>query len=161
MVDLEFKSLEASLGRAINWDVQGDVLRPPKFVDRWRILLWATPSRITLRRSQTRSFSRARTSPSLKMVSRSFTVSFIGISSSSPLVLHFLCNTRTSLIFSHVFCFRYINHELLPKEAFSASFLPVYVEEWVLDSSPHFMYTDEHDVYPFAHLKHAGWYLDY
>lgn len=94
------------------------------------------------------------------MVSRSFTVSFIGISSSSPLVLHFLCNTRTSLIFSHVFCFRYIYHELIPKEALSASFLPVYVEEWVLDSSPNFMYTDEHDVYPFAHLKHAGWYLD-
>jgi hypothetical protein len=23
------------------------------------------------------------------------------------------------------------------------------------------MYTDEHDVYPFAHLKQAGWYVDY
>jgi hypothetical protein len=119
-----------------------------------------TPSSITLRRSQTRSSSGTRTSLSLKMVSRSFTVFFIGISSSSPLVFHFLCNTQTSLIFFHVFCFRYIYHELISKEALFASFLPVYVEEWVLDPFLNFMYIDEHDVYPFAHLKHAGWYLD-
>jgi hypothetical protein len=87
-----------------------------------------TPSRITLKRSQTRSSSGARISLSLKMVSRSFTVSFIGISSSSPLVFHLLCNTRTSLIFFHVFSFRYIYHELIPKETLSASFLPDYVE---------------------------------
>jgi hypothetical protein len=54
----------------------------------------------------------------------------------------------------------YIYHELLPKKALSASFLPVYVEQWVNDTSSDFMYTEDHEVWPYPHLKHGGWYLD-
>ena len=61
---------------------------------------------------------------------------------------------------SSIFFSRYIFHELLPKEALSASFLPVYIEQWVDDSMSDYFYTEDHEVWPDTHLKQAGWYLD-
>jgi hypothetical protein len=72
--------------------------------------------------------------------------------------LHFLLY-HESFSFLNFFS-RYIFHELLPKEALSASFLPVYIEQWVDDSMSDYFYTEDHEVWLDTHLKQAGWYLD-
>ena len=153
---MEFKSLEASLGRTINWDVQGGVLRPPKFVDRWRILLWDHVFPHYFEEKSNTKFlmgtNLTEFEDGIKIIHRVLYRYFFFLSTCPS----FSLQNSNFFHFFHVFCFRSMYHELLPKEALSTSFLPVYVEEWVLDSSLDFMYTDEHDVYPFAHLKLAG-----
>ena len=77
---------------------------------------------------------------------------FSSLSWSFFFLLHYLIRLHS---------FRYIFHELVPKHALFASFLPAYLEDWMDASSKEFMFTQlQVSQFPTFHLKSGGWYID-